>query len=313
MTRVSDPPRPLAGGVRRRRPGVGGPGVQPSRAGRRDTGRPADGRPGGGRNRPGGPVRDPASRQGAGPGRTARDRAAREDVARGGPARVRGHDGRPERVGWSGCSPGCPEAPGAGYWPGRRWRWGRRWASAPLRDRPRRAAGRTGRHRRADQQHALDPPVRPAGCRPGPAGPTARRTGSRPAALPCLRPDPVGTKVTGRPATVDDGFRPPAGWTWYDGAGFRIAVPVGWLRIQEGQVACFRDPGSRRTPQRGAADRRRRWRVGPVAGRGTHAARLRRPTRVRQDQTGRLRRRRRRRPVGGRWDTRSAAGSTGSA
>ncbi|MEU1755678.1 protein kinase [Micromonospora matsumotoense] len=78
-------------------------------------------------------------------------------------------------------------------------------------------------------------------------GPPPDAPGLVPPPLPCLRPDPVGTKVTGRPATVDDGFRPPAGWSWYDGAGFRIAVPVGWLRIQEGQVACFRDPGSRRT------------------------------------------------------------------
>ncbi|SCG81308.1 serine/threonine-protein kinase [Micromonospora rifamycinica] len=77
---------------------------------------------------------------------------------------------------------------------------------------------------------------------PPPGGPAAA-----PPPMPCLRPDPVGTKVTGRPATVDDGFRPPPGWTWYDGAGYRIAVPVGWLRTQEGTVDCFRDPGSRRT------------------------------------------------------------------
>ncbi|WP_432898537.1 serine/threonine-protein kinase [Micromonospora matsumotoense] len=87
-------------------------------------------------------------------------------------------------------------------------------------------------------------PPRPDQGRPGPP-PGA--PGLVPPPLPCLRPDPVGTKVTGRPATLDDGFRPPAGWSWYDGAGFRIAVPVGWLRSQEGQVACFRDPGSRRT------------------------------------------------------------------
>ncbi|WP_436837573.1 protein kinase domain-containing protein [Micromonospora rifamycinica] len=77
---------------------------------------------------------------------------------------------------------------------------------------------------------------------PPPGGP-----GVAPPPLPCLRPEPVGTKVTGRPATVDDGFRPPPGWTWHDGAGYRIAVPIGWLRTQEGTVDCFRDPGSRRT------------------------------------------------------------------
>ncbi|MFI9641463.1 protein kinase [Micromonospora sp. NPDC051925] len=78
-------------------------------------------------------------------------------------------------------------------------------------------------------------------------GPPPGRGGVTPPPLPCLRPEPVGTEVTGRPATVDDGFRPPSGWTWYDGAGYRIAVPVGWLRSQEGMVICFRDPGSRRT------------------------------------------------------------------
>ncbi|WP_433228537.1 protein kinase domain-containing protein [Micromonospora sp. CA-248260] len=90
-------------------------------------------------------------------------------------------------------------------------------------------------------------PYGPPGADRGRPNPPPGAPGLAPPPLPCLRPDPVGTKVTGRPATVDGGFRPPAGWTWYDGAGFRIAVPVGWLRTQEGQVACFRDPGSRRT------------------------------------------------------------------
>ncbi|MEV6798971.1 protein kinase [Micromonospora rifamycinica] len=93
-------------------------------------------------------------------------------------------------------------------------------------------------------------PYGPPGPDPGSGRPGAPPPGGpevAPPPLPCLRPDPVGTKVTGRPATVDDGFRPPSGWTWYDGAGYRIAVPVGWLRTQEGTVDCFRDPGSRRT------------------------------------------------------------------
>ncbi len=81
----------------------------------------------------------------------------------------------------------------------------------------------------------------------GRPGPPPGASDLAPPPLPCLRPDPVGTKITGRPATVDDGFRPPTGWTWYDGTGYRLAVPIGWLRTQEGQVACFRDPGSRRT------------------------------------------------------------------
>ncbi|WP_413232010.1 protein kinase domain-containing protein [Micromonospora rifamycinica] len=109
-------------------------------------------------------------------------------------------------------------------------------------------------------------PYGPPGPGPGSGRPGAPPPGGPAAApppMPCLRPDPVGTKVTGRPATVDDGFRPPPGWTWYDGAGYRIAVPVGWLRTQEGTVDCFRDPGSRRTLS-----------VEPLAGGGDGSAAL---------------------------------------
>ncbi|MBY8872473.1 protein kinase [Micromonospora sp. PLK6-60] len=71
--------------------------------------------------------------------------------------------------------------------------------------------------------------------------------GRIPPPFPCLRPDPVGVPVGRGPATMDDGFRPPAGWTWQNGTGYRIAVPVGWLRSQQGAVVCFRDPDSLRT------------------------------------------------------------------
>ncbi|WKU07327.1 serine/threonine-protein kinase [Micromonospora sp. HUAS LYJ1] len=107
-------------------------------------------------------------------------------------------------------------------------------------------------------------PYGPPAGDPGRPGPAPGASGLAPPPLPCLRPDPVGTKVTGRPATVDDGFRPPSGWTWYDGAGYRLAVPIGWLRSQEGQVDCFRDPGSRRTLS-----------VEPLAGGGGALERLR--------------------------------------
>ncbi|MFJ6199421.1 protein kinase [Micromonospora sp. NPDC092111] len=90
-------------------------------------------------------------------------------------------------------------------------------------------------------------PNPPAGPNPGGPGPRPGGPGIAPPPFPCLRPEPVGAAVTGRPATVDDGFRPPTGWTWFDGAGYRVAVPVGWLRSQEGVVVCFRDPASRRT------------------------------------------------------------------
>ncbi|MFF5173816.1 serine/threonine-protein kinase [Micromonospora sp. NPDC000089] len=68
-----------------------------------------------------------------------------------------------------------------------------------------------------------------------------------PPPFPCLRPDPAGEPVAAAPATNDDGFRPPPGWTWYAGTGYRLAVPVGWLRFREDEVDCFRDPASRLT------------------------------------------------------------------
>ncbi|GAB3188166.1 serine/threonine protein kinase [Micromonospora palomenae] len=68
-----------------------------------------------------------------------------------------------------------------------------------------------------------------------------------PPPFPCLRPHPVGEPIVARPGTADGGFRPPAGWTWYVQEGWRVTVPVGWLRFTENGVACFRDPSSRRT------------------------------------------------------------------
>ncbi|MEV0156241.1 protein kinase [Micromonospora sp. NPDC050686] len=84
----------------------------------------------------------------------------------------------------------------------------------------------------------------PPGAGPDRAGP---RDGRNPPPFPCLRPDPVGKPIGRGPTTMDHGFRPPAGWTWQNGTGYRIAVPVGWLRSQQGRVACFRDPDSLRT------------------------------------------------------------------
>ncbi|MEH0935285.1 serine/threonine-protein kinase [Micromonospora psammae] len=90
-------------------------------------------------------------------------------------------------------------------------------------------------------------PEPPPGYDPNRPGPPLGGPGVIPPPFPCLRPDPVGEPVTIRPATEDDGFRPPSGWTWYVSERYRVAVPVGWLRAREGVVDCFRDPGSRRT------------------------------------------------------------------
>ncbi len=56
--------------------------------------------------------------------------------------------------------------------------------------------------------------------------------------------------VPGTPVTADRAARAyelPAGWAWHrDPAGFEVAVPTGWTRAADGDVACFRDPvGSR--------------------------------------------------------------------
>ncbi|MEH0845625.1 serine/threonine-protein kinase [Micromonospora sp. CPCC 205711] len=73
---------------------------------------------------------------------------------------------------------------------------------------------------------------------PGDGGPVT------PPPFPCLRREATGTPVTVLPTTTEDGFHPPSGWTWYAGDGYRVAVPVGWLRSRQGTVDCFRDPGS---------------------------------------------------------------------
>jgi hypothetical protein len=54
--------------------------------------------------------------------------------------------------------------------------------------------------------------------------------------------DPVTTDLAARPYAL------PPGWVWHrDPAGFEVAVPRGWTRESDGDVACFRDPGGSRT------------------------------------------------------------------
>ncbi|MGB2566893.1 protein kinase domain-containing protein [Micromonospora citrea] len=68
-----------------------------------------------------------------------------------------------------------------------------------------------------------------------------------PPPFPCLRPYAFGDPVTAAPVGDHAGYRPPSGWTWQTGEGWRVAVPVGWLRSQDDGATCFRDPASRRT------------------------------------------------------------------
>ncbi|MGN9920538.1 protein kinase domain-containing protein [Micromonospora palomenae] len=90
-------------------------------------------------------------------------------------------------------------------------------------------------------------PDRPYGREPGRPPPPDGGHPPNPPPFPCLRPHPVGEPIVARPGTADGGFRPPAGWTWHVEEGWRVTVPVGWLRFTENGVACFRDPSSRRT------------------------------------------------------------------
>ncbi|WP_436970993.1 protein kinase domain-containing protein [Micromonospora coxensis] len=68
-----------------------------------------------------------------------------------------------------------------------------------------------------------------------------------PPPFPCLRPYALGDPVTAAPVNDRDGYRPPSGWTWQTEEGWRVAVPVGWLRSRDNGAICFRDPASRRT------------------------------------------------------------------
>ncbi|MCO1597719.1 protein kinase [Micromonospora sp. RHAY321] len=79
--------------------------------------------------------------------------------------------------------------------------------------------------------------------RPPPSGTGGGSTTARPAAFACATPPPpAATPVPSVPPPAGARYRLVAGWTWHDDpAGFRIAVPVAWLRWTEGAVTCFRE------------------------------------------------------------------------
>ncbi|MFF4894253.1 serine/threonine-protein kinase [Micromonospora chersina] len=85
-----------------------------------------------------------------------------------------------------------------------------------------------------------DGPDEPWDHRPGPPG-------VPPPPFPCVRPDATGTPVGAGSPPADAAPTLPAGWLWYaDSAGFRVAVPAGWLRLRSGSTTCFQDPATRR-------------------------------------------------------------------
>ncbi|MEW2329949.1 serine/threonine-protein kinase [Micromonospora chersina] len=90
-----------------------------------------------------------------------------------------------------------------------------------------------------------DAPDEPWDHRPAlPGGPPP---GVPPPPFPCVRPDATGTPVRAGSAPAGAAPTLPAGWLWYaDSAGFRVAVPAGWLRLRSGSTTCFQDPATRR-------------------------------------------------------------------
>ncbi|MFG1660803.1 protein kinase [Micromonospora chersina] len=90
-----------------------------------------------------------------------------------------------------------------------------------------------------------DAPDEPWDHRPGPPG--GPPPGVPPPPFPCVRPDAAGTPVRAGSPPADVAPTLPAGWLWYaDSAGFRVAVPAGWLRLRSGSTTCFQDPATRR-------------------------------------------------------------------
>ncbi|KAB1908376.1 serine/threonine protein kinase, partial [Micromonospora sp. AMSO31t] len=71
--------------------------------------------------------------------------------------------------------------------------------------------------------------------------------GVPPPPFPCIRPDAAGNPVRAGSPPADAALTLPAGWVWYaDSAGFRVAVPAGWLHLRSGSTTCFQDPATRR-------------------------------------------------------------------
>ncbi|WP_189197982.1 serine/threonine-protein kinase [Micromonospora fulviviridis] len=88
-------------------------------------------------------------------------------------------------------------------------------------------------------------PEEPWDRRPGPPG--GPPPGVPPPPFPCVRPEATGTPVRAGPPPADAALTLPAGWIWYaDTAGFRVAVPAGWLELRSGSTTCFQDPATRR-------------------------------------------------------------------
>ncbi|NES26947.1 protein kinase [Micromonospora terminaliae] len=81
--------------------------------------------------------------------------------------------------------------------------------------------------------------------RPGPPG--GPPPGVPPPPFPCVRPEATGNPVRAGSPPADAGLALPAGWVWHaDSAGFRVAVPAGWLELRSGSTTCFQDPATRR-------------------------------------------------------------------
>ena len=66
--------------------------------------------------------------------------------------------------------------------------------------------------------------------------------------MACADQRAAGSVLT--PSQSDQRYALPSGWIWHDDpGGFQLALPQGWTRRADGEVACFRDPGGGRSFQ----------------------------------------------------------------
>ncbi|MFC0032520.1 protein kinase [Micromonospora chaiyaphumensis] len=153
----------------------------------------------------------------------------------------------------SGDRAPAPSAAGGGAWPSRRRRAAlRRWALAAGAAVLAVAAG-IGTALAVTDDHDGRPAGDPHGAAQGepwghpPGPPGGPPPGVPPPPFPCVRPDATGNPVRAGSPPADAGLTLPAGWIWYaDSAGFRVAVPAGWLELRSGSTTCFQDPATRR-------------------------------------------------------------------
>ncbi|WNM37882.1 serine/threonine-protein kinase [Micromonospora halotolerans] len=176
--------------------------------------------------------------------------------APGEPAHTGGATGTPGPTGGAGGTPaggdavdGAPAPGGSGKYPSRRRRAAMRRGALAAAAAALAVATGIGTALAVTDDHDGPQTGNPRGEAPGepwghPPGPPP---GVPPPPFPCIRPDAAGNPVRAGSPPADAALNLPAGWIWYaDSAGFRVAVPAGWLELRSGSTTCFQDPATRR-------------------------------------------------------------------